>query len=97
MKPADYEPLSLATLESGAVVAVSVDDIQTVTSTSPDAVIKFGSDAEAKALTGVSESAKGYVTTYGFQLFFAVPPQGTNQQIRLLAYHQDILNVKVIK
>lgn len=97
MKPADYEPLSLATLESGAVVAVSVDDIQTVTSTSPDAVIKFGTDAEAKALTGVSESSKGYVTTYGFQLFFAVPPQGTNQQIRLLAYHQDILNVKVIK
>ncbi|MGB3376677.1 MAG: glycosyl transferase [Microbacterium sp.] len=97
MKPADYEPLSLATLESGAVVAVSVDDIQTVTSTSPDAVIKFGSDAEAKALTGVSESAKGYVTTYSFQLFFAVPPQGTNQQIRLLGYHQDILNVKVIK
>ncbi|BDZ38402.1 hypothetical protein [Microbacterium suwonense] len=97
MTPADYEPLSLATLGSGAVVAVSVDDTQTVTPTNPDAVIRFGTDAQAKALTGATESSKGYITTYGIQLFFAVPAQGSNQQIRLLAYHQDLLSVKVIK
>ncbi|MFD5225360.1 glycosyl transferase [Microbacterium sp. NPDC058342] len=97
MTPADDEPLSMATLDSGAVVTVNVIDTQTVKPTNSDAVIRFGGDEQAKALTGVKESAKGYVTAYGMQLFFAVPAQGSNEQIRLLAYHQDLLSVKVIK
>ena len=52
---------------------------------------------EAKTLTGVEEASKGVVTTYGLQLFFSVPSQGSTEQIRLLAVHQDILNVEVIK
>lgn len=97
MKPTDEAPLSLATLGSGAVVAVSVDDIETITPTSKEAVIRVGDNPEALALTGVKESAKGFTTTYGIQLFFSVPAQGSNEQIRLLAYHQDLLSVKVIK
>lgn len=97
MTPSSYEPLSLATLNSGAVVSVSVVDTQRVTPTTPDAVIKYEGNAEAKALTGVTEASKGVETTYGIQLFFAVPAQGSTQQIRLLAYHQDLLSVKVIK
>ncbi|GAA3945699.1 glycosyl transferase [Microbacterium soli] len=97
MTPSDYEPMSLATLDSGAVVAVSVIDTQTVKPTTSDAVIRFGGDEPAKALTGVKEAAKGYITRWGIQLFFAVPAQGSNQQIRLLAYHQDLMNVEVIK
>jgi len=91
------EPLSMATLDSGAVVAVTVDDKETITPSSADVTIRFGDNAEAKALTGVTESAKGVETTWGIQLFFAVPAQGSNEQIRLLGFHQDILNVKVIK
>jgi hypothetical protein len=45
----------------------------------------------------VSESAKGIETTYSFQLFFAVPAQGSTEQIRLLAVHQDLVSAKVIK
>lgn len=97
MTAVDYEPLSLATLDSGAVVAVSVVDSQTVTPTTTEAVIRFGGDEAAKALTGVTEASKGYITQWGIQLFFAVPAQGSTQQIRLLAYHQDLLNVEVIK
>ncbi|SJN17816.1 hypothetical protein FM104_01510 [Microbacterium esteraromaticum] len=97
LAPTDQEPFSMATLDSGAVVAVSVTDSETVAPTTSDAVIRFGENAEAKALTGAKESAKGVVTTYGLQLFFAVPAQGSNEQIRLLAYHQDLLSVKVIK
>jgi len=78
-------------------VVVNVVDTQTVTPTSSDAVIRFGENVEAKALTGVTESAKGVVETYGMQLYFAVPAQGSNEQIRLLAYHQDRLSAKVIK
>ncbi|GAA2891502.1 glycosyl transferase [Microbacterium esteraromaticum] len=97
MKPTDETPLSLATLGSGAVVSVSVDDIETITPTTKEAVIRVGDNPEASALTGVKESAKGFTTTYSIQLFFSVPAQGSNEQIRLLAYHQDLISVKVIK
>jgi len=95
--PSDDAPVALATLDSGAIVAVSLVDSETITPTSDDAVIRFGDNAEAKTLTGVEESAKGVVTTYGLQLFFSVPSQGSTEQIRLLAVHQDILDVEVIK
>lgn len=97
MAPTTNEPISMTTLDSGAIVAVSLTDIETVTPTSSDVVIRFGDNAEAKALTGATESAKGVETTYEFQLFFSVPAQGSTEQIRLLAVHQDLLSVKVIK
>jgi len=97
MTATDAEPMSMATLDSGAIVVVNVVDTQTVTPTTSDAVIRFGDNLEAKALTGATESAKGVVETYGMQLYFAVPAQGSNEQIRLLAYHQDRLSAKVIK
>ncbi|WP_298036602.1 glycosyl transferase [uncultured Microbacterium sp.] len=95
--PSAQDPVALATLESGAIVAVSFVDSEKITPTSGDAVIKFGENPEAKALTGVEESAKGVTTTYGLQMFFAVPAQGSTEQIKLLAVHQDLLNVEVIK
>ncbi|MDN3444511.1 glycosyl transferase [Microbacterium sp. APC 3901] len=97
MIPADSAPVSMATLDSGAIVAVSLVDTESVTPTSADAVIRFGDNAQAKALTGVSESAKGVTTKYEFQLFFSVPAQGSTEQIRLLAVRQDLLSVEVIK
>lgn len=95
--PADSAPVSMTTLDSGAIVAVSLVDTETVTPTSADAVIRFGDNAQAKALTGVTESAKGVTTKYEFQLFFSVPAQGSTEQIRLLAVRQDLLSVEVIK
>ncbi|MDF2559943.1 MAG: hypothetical protein K0R99_1389 [Microbacterium sp.] len=97
MAPTTDEPISMTTLDSGAIVAVSLTDTQTVTPTASDVVIRFGDNAEAKALTGATESAKGAETTYEFQMFFSVPAQGSTEQIRLLAVHQDLLSVKVIK
>ncbi|WP_149085230.1 MULTISPECIES: glycosyl transferase [Microbacterium] len=97
MKPTDADPVSMTTLDSGAIVAVSVLDVETITPTSSDVVIRFGDNKEAKALTGANESAKGAETTYEFQLFFAVPSQGSSEQIRLLASRQDLVSVKVIK
>lgn len=96
MAPTDDAPVSMTTLDSGAIVAVTVTDSETVKPTSSDAVIRFGDNAQAKALTGASESAKGVVTTYEFQLFFAVPAQGSSEQIKLLASRQDLVSVEVI-
>lgn len=97
MAPATSVPVSMTTLDSGAIVAVSLTDTESVTPTSADAVIRFGDNAQAKALTGVTESAKGVETTYEFQLFFSVPAQGSTEQIKLLAVRQDLLSVKVIE
>ncbi|MFK3679258.1 glycosyl transferase [Microbacterium sp. NPDC090218] len=97
MAPTTAEPISMTTLDSGAIVAVSLTDTETVTPTSSDVVIRFGDNAQAKALTDATESAKGVETTYEFQLFFSVPAQGSTEQIRLLAVHQDLVSVKVIK
>ncbi|KJL18615.1 hypothetical protein RN51_03452 [Microbacterium oxydans] len=90
-------PVSMTTLDSGAIVAVTLTDTETVTPTGEDVSIRFGDNAQAKALTDATESAKGVETTYEFQLFFSVPAKGSTEQIRLLAAHQDLLSVKVIK
>ncbi|MGO2932524.1 glycosyl transferase [Microbacterium sp.] len=97
MVPSDEPPVAMATLDSGAIVAVSMSDSEKITPTSSDAVIRFGDNLDAKTLTGVEEASKGVDTTYGLQLFFSVPAQGSTEQIRLLAVHQDLLDVKVIK
>lgn len=91
-----YDPFALATLESGAIVAVSMSEVDTVKPTTSDAVIKFDTNATVKALTGVEQSATGVTTTFSDQLFFYVPGQGSNEKIRLLGYSSEILDAKVI-
>jgi hypothetical protein len=95
--PSEQPPVALATLDSGAIVAVSLIDSEKITPTSSDAVIKFDDNPEAQALTGAKEASKGVNTTYSLQLFFSVPSQGSTEQVRLLAVHQDTLDVEVIK
>ncbi|MEI3866892.1 glycosyl transferase [Microbacterium sp. CCNWLW134] len=94
--PGAYEPLALATLESGAIVAVNIDEIDTVKPTNPDAVIKLENNPTVRTLSGAEQSSTGFTTTYTDQLFFYVPGQGSTEKIRLLGYASDILNAKVI-
>lgn len=96
-KTTDFAPISLGTLDSGAIVSIAVIDTEKVTPTTSDAVIRLGENAEAKALTGVTESAKGFETQYSMQLFFSVPSQGSTEPVRLLAAHQTLLSVAVIQ
>ncbi|MGZ0710673.1 glycosyl transferase (plasmid) [Coraliomargarita sp. W4R53] len=91
------DPLALATLESGAIVAVTLTETDTVTSTNDDAVIKLASNPRVQELTGLEESTKGFSTSYSDQVFFYVPAQGSTEKIRLLGYGSDILGAKVIK
>jgi len=95
--PSDSAPVSMTTLDSGAIVAVTLIESETVTPTSSEAVIRFENNPEAKALTGATESAKGITTKYEFQLFFAVPAQGSTEQVHMLAARQNLLSVEVIK
>jgi hypothetical protein len=89
-------PLALATLESGAIVAVTVNESDTVKPANGDVVIKFEGNPTVQALTGVAESASGVSTVFADQLFFYVPAQGSSEKIRLLGYSSNILEAKVL-
>lgn len=94
--PGAQPAMALATLESGAIVAVNLNEVDTVKPTDADAVIKADNNANVKALTGTEQSATGYTTTYSDQLFFYVPGQGSTEKIRLLGYSSNFLDAKVI-
>ena len=81
---------------SSAIVAVTVDDIDTVVPTNTDAVIKVDNNPIVQTLTGVTQSATGFTTTYANQLFFFVPSQSSKERISLLGYSSNILQSKVV-
>ncbi|WP_404433249.1 glycosyl transferase [Microbacterium lacus] len=89
-------PISLATIESGAIVAVNIYETDTVKPTNADAVIKVDGNETVKSLAGASQSTTGFETVFSDQLFFYVPGQGSSEKIRLLGYGSDILDAKVI-
>ncbi|CAL4859868.1 glycosyl transferase [Microbacterium sp. MM2322] len=91
------EPLSLVTLDSGAIVAVTVTENETIVPTDNDAVIKLGDNVVVKALSGVSQSSTGFRTRYTDQLYFFVPAQGSNEKIQLLASRSNVLDAKVVE
>ncbi|MCR2809418.1 MULTISPECIES: glycosyl transferase [unclassified Microbacterium] len=94
--PGTHPPLALATLESGAIVAINMNEVDTVQPTNADAVIKLDSNPTVKTLAGAEQSATGFSTTFSDQLFFYVPGQGSSEKIRLLGYGSEILDAKVI-
>jgi hypothetical protein len=96
-EPGAYDPFAIATLESGAVVAVTINETDTVRPTNEEAVIKLDGNATVRTLAGAEQSATGFTTTFSDQLFFYVPGQGSTEKIRLLGYASDILDAKVIK
>lgn len=96
----DDEPIAMSTVDSGAIVAVTVDENVTVTPTNDDAVIKVDGkpgNPVVKTLTGVTQSSTGFTTTYSDQLFFFIPAESSTERIRFLGYSSDILSAKVVK
>lgn len=89
-------PVALATLQSGAIVAVNLTESDTVAPTTADAVIKVDGNALVSTLTGVTQSATGFTTTFSDQLFFFVPAQGSTERIQFLGYGSNILSAKVV-
>jgi hypothetical protein len=91
------DPLALATLESGAIVSVTMKEVDTVKSTDDDAVIKTENNPRVEVLTGLEQSSTGFSTEYLDQVFFYVPGQGSSEKIRLLGFSTAILDAKELK
>ncbi|MEZ5190827.1 MAG: hypothetical protein R2717_08350 [Schumannella sp.] len=90
-------PISFPTNDSGQIVAVALDDIETVTPVEAGAAIN--AKGTVKALSGRAQSTKGFVATYGVQLLFYVPPvggDGATSTIQLLGFSSDLVAAKEV-
>jgi hypothetical protein len=91
-------PISFPTNDSGQIVAVALDDIETITPTEAGAAIN--SPPAVKALSGSARSTKGVRATYGVQLLFYVPRDGAGagagQKIQLLGFSQGLIAAKEV-
>ncbi|MEY4532734.1 MAG: hypothetical protein RI926_503 [Actinomycetota bacterium] len=86
------EPLGLATMDSGAIVTVGLNEIETVRPTQTGASVS--PEGLAKILSGISTSTTGIESTYGMELAFYVPPLGSTEKIRLLGYTQALISAR---
>ncbi|MEO5919905.1 MAG: hypothetical protein ABIQ01_02065 [Pseudolysinimonas sp.] len=87
-------PISFPTNDGGQLVAVSLDDTETITPTEAGAAIN--SPPAVKALSGSALSTKGITATYGVQLLFYVPAlaNGSDAKIQLLGFSQGLVSAK---
>ena len=89
--PSGDDPAAFLTNDSGQIVAVALNDVETATPVEAGAAIN--PSGQVKALSGKTQSTRGIVATYGVQLLFYVPPaRATDQQVVLLGYAQGLVS-----
>jgi hypothetical protein len=87
--PASGPVVAMSTIDSGAIVTVNVNEVETVRILQAGAVAK--ATPEVKAITGKAESTKGLSATYGYQMLFFVPSVEEGGKIVLLGYSQGLV------
>ena len=80
--------VALATNDSGSIIAVSLNETETVKPVDVGATVS--PEGASKALSGVDATAKGIQSNYGDQLLFFVPSVGSNDKIILLGFAQGL-------
>ncbi|RWZ61164.1 glycosyl transferase [Labedella populi] len=90
--PGETDPLGLATISSGAIVAVSIEETETAKPVESGAVVK--PTGAIAALVGLEETAKGTTATYADQLLFYVPPADSTDTVVLLGFSQALISAK---
>ena len=83
------DPLALATFNSGAIVAVTLTDMETVWPTEEDGIIK-DLNPEIQHFVGEEETSTGVRTAYDNVLFFSVPAKASDEPIRVLGYSDTL-------
>lgn len=87
-RPSKDAPVGVASLDGGAVVAVTLEEIETITAKNNRATIKV--TGVTAALAGKSTSQKGFEKVYSDQLLFYVPPASSGGKVQLLGYAQTL-------
>lgn len=84
--------IPMVTNDSGAIVAVYLNETETVAPTEPGAVIN--AEGAVKSLSRVSSTTKGTIATYGDQLLFYVPPGASSEKIMLIGWASALIAAK---
>lgn len=84
--------IALSTADAGALVAVQLDEQQTVKPKKSG--VTLSSSGGTKILSKTGSSTKGFQAVYGYQLLFSVPSAGSKEPIVLLGYDQGLVSAK---
>lgn len=87
--PGPGQIIVMATNDSGALVAVNLNETVTVKPIEAGAAVN--TSGAVKALSGVAASNRGVTATYGDQLLFYVPAADSSDKIVLLGYSQGLV------
>jgi len=87
-----YDSISLGSNDSGAIVAVYLNETVTVTPVEAGAAVN--PEGQVKSLSGVTGSTKGTVAVYGDQLLFYVPASTSKEKISLLGFATGLTSAK---
>ncbi|MFS4506506.1 hypothetical protein ACMA46_09755 [Clavibacter sp. Sh2141] len=85
-------PIAMSTVESGALVSVTVQLGIVAKPTTEGA--KVNANPEVQAITGLTDSAKGFDTVRTAQMLMYVPPVNSGEKIRLYASSTHITSAK---
>jgi hypothetical protein len=93
--PGAGDVIPFATVDSGAIVAVQLDETETVRPVEDGAEVSV--KGAVKALSGESKSTKGLVATYSDQLLFYIPSANEPSQVVLLGFTTGLVSAKEYK
>jgi hypothetical protein len=85
-------PLVFASADAGGIVAVTLEESETVRPASAGAAIT--ATGAVKILAGVTSSMRGIQANYQYQLLFYVPALGSGEKVRLLGYSYALTSAR---
>ena len=85
------EPIGLATIDGGALVAVYMIDTYRIKPTKAGSAITVTGDE--KIMLGANGSVTGLSTKYGVMLLMYVPTSGNDKKVKVLGYTHQLLSV----
>ncbi len=88
--PGDGQVVVLVTNDGGALVAVDLREVETITPVETGAAVNAPTDVAA--LLGKALSTRGISATYGDQLLFYMPSAKNGGKITLLGYSQGLIS-----
>lgn len=87
--PGPGSTVALGTIDSGAIVAVNLNQMESATP-NDGGTVEFKA-SPSKSLSGVEKTAKGVTSTRSDQLLFYVPATGSDEKIRLLGFAHSLI------
>ncbi|MHA6667614.1 hypothetical protein ACX3O0_01960 [Homoserinimonas sp. A447] len=86
------QPIAMASLNSGAIVTVSISELETAKPKEAGSILS--PEKATAALSGVTKTTNGVSATYAYQLLFYVPPAASSDQIVLLGFSENLVAAK---